>query len=145
MTASALTTTRFTSHDDPQPRLMLVRGDDRAPETIRLAVAEGHRLVHAGVRALLEREARIAVAGDTASGEEARALTRRIRPDVTAIDVQLPGVDCAEATRMTLADPRVAVLLRRLREHGRVFAALHSPGPAARCTRTQTQPRSPGS
>ena len=116
MTASAVTTTRFTSHDEPRPRLTLLRADDRAPETIRVAVAEGHRLVRAGVSALLEREAGIAAAGEAARGEEAVALTRRLRPDVALIDVQLSGLDCGEATRMMLADPGVAVMLRRLRE-----------------------------
>jgi hypothetical protein len=70
MTASAVTTTLFTSHDEPRPKLTLIRGDGRAPETIRVAVAEGHRLVRAGVSALLEREAGIAVAGEATSGEK---------------------------------------------------------------------------
>jgi hypothetical protein len=58
MTASAVTITLSTSHDEPRPRLTLLRGDDSAPKTIRVAVAEGHRLC--------EREAGITLAGEAA-------------------------------------------------------------------------------
>jgi hypothetical protein len=44
MSASAVTISLFTSNDEPRPTLTLLRDDDHAPETVRFAVAEGHRL-----------------------------------------------------------------------------------------------------
>jgi CheY-like chemotaxis protein len=72
--------------------------------TIRVAVAHGQRLVRAGLRAMLERHGEIAVI-EAASGEEAVAVARRLRPDVVLMDVHLPGLGCVEATRQILAGP----------------------------------------
>jgi PleD family two-component response regulator len=90
-------------HDGSPRRLTLLRGSDRAAGTIAVAVADGERLVRAGVRALLEREPGIAVVGEAATGEQAIALARRTRPDVVLIDFNVPGLDCVEASRRILA------------------------------------------
>jgi DNA-binding NarL/FixJ family response regulator len=94
--------------------------------TIRVAVAHGQRLVRAGLRAMLERDGEIAVV-EAASGEEAVAIARRLRPDVVLMDVHLPGLGCVEATRRILAGPRVAVMVLTASEtDARVFATLRA-------------------
>ena len=94
--------------------------------TIRVAVAHGQRLVRAGLRAMLEREGEIAVI-EAASGEEAVAVARRLRPDVVLMDVHLPGLGCVEATRQILAGPPVAVMVLTASEtDARVFATLRA-------------------
>ena len=82
--------------------------------------------MRAGVRLLLECEPGIVVVGEAATGEEAIALARRTRPDVMLIDVDVPGLDCVEATRRMLAEPGVAVMLLTTSETDdrRLFAAL---------------------
>jgi DNA-binding NarL/FixJ family response regulator len=79
--------------------------------SIRVVVADGHALVRAGFRALLERRPAIEVVGEAADGEEAVALALRLRPDVVLIDGSLPGLDCVEATRRTLSETGAAVML----------------------------------
>jgi hypothetical protein len=49
---------------------------------IRVVVAHQHRLVHAGLRALLEQDTCITVVGEAASGLELEVLGRRVHPDV---------------------------------------------------------------
>jgi DNA-binding NarL/FixJ family response regulator len=125
MTANVAALTVFAPHDGPARRLRLVQDSARAADTIRVAVADGQRLVRAGVRLLLERDPGIAVVGEAATGEEAIALARRTRPDVMLIDVHVPGLDCVEATRRMLAEPGVAVMLLTASETDqRLFAAL---------------------
>jgi DNA-binding NarL/FixJ family response regulator len=85
--------------------------DRRAVGTIRVAIAHRQRLVRAGLRVLLEREARIAVVDEAASGDEAVALTRRLQPDVVVLDVSLAGLSCVEVTRRLLDETRAAVML----------------------------------
>jgi len=117
--------TLFRPHDGPPRRLTLLHGSDRAIDTIAVAVADGQRLVRAGVRALLDREPGIAVVGEAATGEEAVALAHRTRPDVVLVDLNLPGLDCVEATRHILAGSGVAVMLLAPRDADhRLFAAL---------------------
>jgi DNA-binding NarL/FixJ family response regulator len=125
MTANVGALTVIAPHEGPAPRLRLVQGSDRAAGTIRVAVADGQRLLRAGVRVLLEREPGIVVVGEAATGEEAIALAHRTRPDVVLIDIHLPGLDCVEATRRILAETGVAVMLLTARgADDRLLAAL---------------------
>jgi DNA-binding NarL/FixJ family response regulator len=70
-----------------------------ASESVRVLVADGHALMRAGVRLLLDGSRHITVIGDAADGEDAVALAARLRPDVVLIDADLPGLGCVEATR----------------------------------------------
>jgi DNA-binding NarL/FixJ family response regulator len=125
MTANVGALTLFAPQEGPARRLALLQGVAHAAGTIRVAVADGQRLVRAGVRLLLECEPGIAVVGEAGTGEEAIDLARRRRPDVMLIDLHLPGLDCVEATRQMLAEPGVAVMLLTASETDhRLFAAL---------------------
>jgi DNA-binding NarL/FixJ family response regulator len=125
MTANAAALTVLAPQAEPVRRLRLVHGSGAAG-TIRVAVADGQRLVRAGFRLLLECEPGIVVVGEAATGEEAIALARRTRPDVMLIDVDVPGLDCVEATRLMLDEPGVAVMLLTTSDtfDARLFAAL---------------------
>jgi chemotaxis response regulator CheB len=61
------------------PILRLV--SDEPATVIRALVADGHGLVRAGVRRLLEDQEDVTVTGEAESGEEAVRLARRTRPD----------------------------------------------------------------
>lgn len=73
--------------------------------SIGVLVADRVRLVRGALRALLEAEADVAVAGEAASGEEVVALVNETRPDVVLMDVELPGLDGVEVIRRIVADP----------------------------------------
>jgi DNA-binding NarL/FixJ family response regulator len=94
---------------------------------IRVVVADGHALVRAGFRVLLEDRPAIEVVGEVADGDEAVALAQRMRPDVVLIDANLPGLDSVEATRRMLAETGAAVmLLTASAGDERVFPALRA-------------------
>src|SRR5947208_449840 len=103
-------------------------GGSAATEAIRVLIADGRTLVRAGFRVLLEGEPGIAVADEAASGDEAIALARRIRPDVVLMDADLPGLDALEATRQIVADPKLqdarVMILTTVEGDDQVFAAL---------------------
>jgi DNA-binding NarL/FixJ family response regulator len=90
-------------------------------------IADGHAVVRAGFRALLEDDQRITVVGEAATGEEAVTLTHRIRPDVVVIDAGLPGLDSVEATGRMFSQSGVAVMLLVASDGDkRVLAALRA-------------------
>ena len=91
---------------------------------IRVAIAHGHTLLRAGLRALLEREAGITVVAEAADGDHAVAVARRARPDVMLLDVRLPGLGCVETTQRILAESVAVIVLTATECDARVFASL---------------------
>jgi DNA-binding NarL/FixJ family response regulator len=90
---------------------------------VGVLIADGQATLRAGVRALLEAGGRIKVVGEAATGGEAVALARWVRPDVVLIDARLPGLDCVEATGSIVADTGVPVMLLIASDHDECIAA----------------------
>jgi DNA-binding NarL/FixJ family response regulator len=98
-----------------------------ASPAVRVLIADGEALVRAGLRVLLEDDQRVKVVGEAATGEEAVALARGIRPDVVMIDACLPGLDSVEATGQMFSESGVAVMLLTASEGDeQIFAALRA-------------------
>jgi DNA-binding NarL/FixJ family response regulator len=79
--------------------------------TIRVVVADDHKVVRAGIRELLADEPDIQVVGEARDGQEAVALAISLRPDVVVMDINMPELSGVEATRqIRAAAPTVRVL-----------------------------------
>ena len=66
---------------------------------IRILIADDHVLVRAGIRALLEKQPHIEVVAEASNGQEAIELVRKLQPDVTLMDISMPGLSGLEAVR----------------------------------------------
>ncbi len=66
---------------------------------IRVLSVDDHPLVRKGIASILANEPDIRLVGEAGSGGEAIAQFRRLHPDVTLMDLRMPGVDGIEATR----------------------------------------------
>ncbi len=66
---------------------------------IRVMLVDDHALVRNGLAGFLQVFDDLELAGEAASGEEAVSLCRQIRPDVVLMDLVMPGMDGADATR----------------------------------------------
>jgi len=79
---------------------------------IRVLCVDDHPLVREGMVALINRQPDMEVAGEAASGREALALFRTLRPDVTLIDLRLPDINGIDViAEMVVINPKAKALV----------------------------------
>jgi DNA-binding NarL/FixJ family response regulator len=80
---------------------------------IRVLVVDDHPLMRSGIVAVVDREPDLTVVGEVGDGESALACYDALRPDVTLMDLQMPGIGGVETItrlRRLYADAAVVVL-----------------------------------
>jgi DNA-binding NarL/FixJ family response regulator len=88
------------------------RGVSPSSEPIRVLLADDHKLMRSGLKALLRGAADIVVVGEASSGDEAVAIATRLLPNVVVMDLDMAGGDGASATRTLATDaPSIRVLI----------------------------------
>ncbi|MCL5746450.1 MAG: response regulator transcription factor [Acidobacteria bacterium] len=69
-------------------------------ERIRVLVTDDHPVVLFGLAAIISAQSDMVVVARAASGQEAVELFREHRPDITLMDLRLPGMSGVEAIRV---------------------------------------------
>lgn len=77
---------------------------------IRVAIADDHALVRAGLSLIVQSQPDMEVAGEAANGHEAIDLVRSEHPQVVLMDIRMPHMDGIEATRQIAISARVVIL-----------------------------------
>nr|WP_310081600.1 response regulator transcription factor [Caulobacter sp. BE254] len=86
---------------------------DPSPNPIRVLVVDDHPILREGVAAILEDRADMVLVGEARDGVEAIVRFRELLPDVTLMDLQMPGmggVEAIKAIRAEHASARIVVL-----------------------------------
>lgn len=67
---------------------------------IRILLADDHSIMRIGLASLLSREKDMVVVGEAENGEQAVSLARELKPDVVVMDLMMPTMSGADATRL---------------------------------------------
>jgi two-component system response regulator NreC len=92
---------------------------------IRVLLADDHRMMREGIRALLERHQDIDVVAEANDGREAVRLATTVCPDVVVLDISMPMLNGIEATRQIRRDcPESRILILTVHESERYVGQL---------------------
>ena len=97
-------------------------------EKLRIMLVDDHYLVRVGLASIIALEPDMTVCAEASTGEQAVALFRSERPDVTLMDLRLSGMNGTEATRAIhtqFPDARIIVLSTYVCDE-EIYAALQA-------------------
>lgn len=67
--------------------------------SIKVLLAEDHKILRAGIKNLLQNEKDIILIGEADNGIDALKMAMELKPDVVLMDISMPGLNGIEATR----------------------------------------------
>jgi DNA-binding NarL/FixJ family response regulator len=82
-------------------------------KVIRILTVDDHQLLREGIAAVLEGQEDMKLVGEASNGLEAIESFRRVRPDVTLMDLRMPdmsGIEAIRAIRAEFPTARIIVL-----------------------------------
>lgn len=71
---------------------------------MKIILADDHRIIREGLRALLDKEPDMEVVAEAEDGRTTVRLTRECKPDVVIMDITMPTLNGIEATRQIVSE-----------------------------------------
>ena len=97
-------------------------------DALKIMLVDDHYLVRMGLTSVIALEPDMAICAEAASGEQAIAMYRAKRPDVTLMDLRLPGMNGVQAThaiRSEFPEARI-IILSTFVSDDQICEALHA-------------------
>ncbi len=79
--------------------------------SIKILLADDHKIIREGLRNLIEKQAGFEVIAEAEDGLTAVKKAKKLAPDVVVMDIGMPGLNGIEATRQILADSPQAKII----------------------------------
>ena len=97
--------------------------------SIRIVLADDHKILRAGLRAMIVEQPDMEVVGEAENGRLAVNLARTLSPDVVVMDIGMPDLNGIEATRQIVAEvPGVKIIGLSMYSDRRYVAGLFGAG-----------------
>jgi len=71
---------------------------------IKILLADDHKIMRDGLRSLIEKRPDMEVVAEAENGRTAIKLTRRFKPDVIVMDINMPDLNGIDASRQIVAE-----------------------------------------
>ena len=82
------------------------------PPRIRILCVDDHPVMRDGIAFALQTQEDLELVGEATSGEDAIRLFKELRPDITLMDLNLPGMDGVEAIEaIRKSSPRAKIIV----------------------------------
>jgi DNA-binding NarL/FixJ family response regulator len=88
----------------PAPEVRKVRRSARHKAGIRVLLVDDHKILREGLKALLQDQPDVDVVGEASDGYSALSMIRTLLPDVILMDINMPGLNGIDTTRIISAD-----------------------------------------
>ena len=97
--------------------------------TIRILLADDHRMLREGIKSLINREPDMHVIAEAKDGREAIMMVERFSPDVVILDISMPHLNGVEATRqITGCNPAPKVIALSMHNDQHYIRGMFSAG-----------------
>lgn len=99
---------------------------------VRILIADDHKIVRDGLRALLEKQAGMEVIAEAENGRKAVRLARELCPDIVIIDIGMPDLNGIDAARQIIAEvDQVKIIALSMHSDKRFVAQMFKAGASA--------------
>jgi DNA-binding NarL/FixJ family response regulator len=100
--------------------------------SIRILIADDHKIVREGLRALLAKKPDFEVVAEAEDGRMALQRAREVTPDVIIMDLSMPALNGIEATHQLItAMPDIKVIALSMHADNRLVAGMLNAGASA--------------
>ncbi|MEW6214862.1 MAG: response regulator transcription factor, partial [Nitrospirota bacterium] len=97
--------------------------------SIRILLADDHKIVLDGLHALLEKQPGMEVVAEAEDGRKTVQLVQKLLPDVVIMDIAMPDLNGIEATRQIVAEtPNVKVVALSMHSDRRFVVEMFKAG-----------------
>ncbi len=97
--------------------------------SIRVLLADDHKIIRDGLRSLLDRQADIEVIGEVDNGRDAVSSASDLRPDIVVMDISMRDLNGIDATRQLLEQcPHTSVIALSMHSRGQYVSAMLAAG-----------------
>ena len=98
----------------------------------KIIIADDHKIVRDGLRALLEKDTGMEVIAEAEDGRMAVRIARQLNPDVVIMDIGMPDLNGIDATRQIVAEvPGVKIIALSMHSDRRFVAQMFKAGASA--------------
>jgi two-component system, NarL family, response regulator NreC len=96
---------------------------------IKVLLVDDHQILREGLKMVLDAQPGIAVIGEAGDGRQAIEMVEALHPDVVVMDIAMPNMNGAEATRqITHRYPDVQVVILTMHENQQYLAQIIDAG-----------------